>query len=258
MSEYVLYSVENGIGQLSVNRPEVMNALNNEVTNAIGALLDDAAADKNLKVLIVGSKDNFGAGADVDEFVDYTPEQVRQSPLMFACNKLELLPVPTIAAVEGYALGGALELALACDFRIAGAGAQMGFPEINLGLFPGAGGTVRLSRLIGPSRAKDMIFMGKNVDAEAALALGLVNSVAPAGEAGEKAKEMAVRLARKSAPGLAAAKQALAAAAAIPDMLPAVAETTRIFSTLMGTPDQQEGMRAFMEKRRPDFRGQRL
>lgn len=257
MAQHLVYTVEDGIGFLSVQRPEVMNALSNEITIAMASIFDAAAADKSLRALVVGSKDHFAAGADVDEFVNYTPEQVRKSPLMFACNKLEQLPMPTIAAIEGYALGGGLELALSCDFRIAGTSAQMGFPEINLGIFPGAGGTVRLPKLIGPSRAKEMILMGKNVDAAQALSFGLVNDVAPDGEALKKAREMAVKLARKSSPGVSAAKKAIDVAGEMLSTIDAVTETTRIFSLLMGTPDQQEGMKAFMGKRRPNFTGQR-
>ena len=257
MSEHLKLTVENGIAHMEITRPKVLNALNVAISEEIGALLDQIAADKTIRVLVIGSAGNFAAGADVGEFIHFTPEQVRQSALCAACNKLYNLPIPSIAAIEGFALGGGLELALACDLRVMAAGAKVGLPEIRLGIIPGAGGAARLPRLIGEARAKELIYLGRNLSADKALEVGLCNEIAEDGGAIAKALELAGKIAEKSAPAITVAKAAIQKSLSESDTTQAVEVSKEIYSHLMGTPDQLEGMQAFVEKRKPVFQALR-
>ncbi|HLB28384.1 MAG TPA: enoyl-CoA hydratase-related protein, partial [Dehalococcoidales bacterium] len=179
----LLYEKENGLGIITLNRPKDLNALNGELLGELCSLLDEVAADESARVVIItGSGDRaFVAGSDVKEMQPKTSVTIQEFVLAnrLALEKIERLPKPVIAAINGYALGGGCELALACDLRIAAENARFGQPEINLGIIPGAGGTQRLTRLIGMAKAKELIFTGDMIDAGTALSLGLVNKVVP-------------------------------------------------------------------------------
>lgn len=252
MSQQIRLSIQDGVATLSIHRPEAKNALSREIVDRMDTLLDQAAAEPGVKLLTARSQGDFAAGADIRQMAECTPEQAKAFVFTDTFQKLAALPFPTLAAIEGYALGGGLELALACDFRIASGTAKMGLPEITLGIMPGAGGTVRLARLIGPSRAKEMIFMGRTVDADRALAWGLVNEAVPAEEFESAVQEWQRRLVRQSKTALTTAKAAVERGLAL-ELEQALRQETELWSGLFSTHDQKEGMRAFLEKRKPSF-----
>jgi enoyl-CoA hydratase/carnithine racemase len=184
MAEFVRLEVEAGVGTIRIDRPK-LNALSVQVQEEIRAAAQDAASDEDVRAVIVyGGEKVFAAGADIKEMAEmtYADMVVRSGALQSALSAVARIPKPVVAAVAGYALGGGCELALCADLRIAGEGATFGQPEIQLGVIPGAGGTQRLSRLVGPSRAKDIIFTGRFVKADEAQRIGLVDRVVPDGE----------------------------------------------------------------------------
>ena len=184
MGEFVRLEADGGVGTVRIDRPPA-NAISEQVSDELrDACLEAGARDDVGAVVVWGGPRIFAAGADIKDMATHTPEQIRPvvSALGDALVVLEELPKVTIAAIAGFCLGGGLELALACDFRFAAQDANLGQPEIALGIIPGAGGTQRLPRLIGPSRAKDLVFSGRRVGAAEALAIGLVDRVLPAGE----------------------------------------------------------------------------
>lgn len=176
MSE-LRFQIEDGIGRIWVDRPQVLNALSREIIDDLDVLLDEIKDNKNVKVLIVGGEENFAAGADINGMVECNPEEAKAFAFSTTYDKLMNLPIPTIAAIDGYALGGGLEMTLACDIRIATENAKMGLPELGIGIMPGAGGTIRLPRLVGYSKAFEIIALGRQVSAAEAEAIGLVNKV---------------------------------------------------------------------------------
>ena len=198
----------------------------------------------------------FAAGADIKEMADMTVLEGHAWGSLGheCCRLLESMPKPTIAAVNGFALGGGCELALACDIRYASEHAKFGQPEINLAIIPGWGGTQRLARAIGPALAKDLILTGRSIDAAEALRLGLVSAVFPVGELLEGVLETAASLAKKSSVALSAAKDA-ANRALQGDLGAGLSYEAILFAALFATEDQKEGMRAFAEKREPEFKG---
>lgn len=246
---------DGNLAVLTLNRPEAMNALSFEILGEIGAALDAVAAMPDVRALLVtGAGDKaFCAGADIKELRGRALiEQKRGAELGQAVfTKLDALPVASIALVGGYAFGGGCELALACSFRLANANAVFGLPEVKLGLIPGYGGTQRLPRLIGESRALEMILTGRSVKADEAERIGLVNSVV-AGDLIEAGREFAARFTRYSLPVLGFARQAVTRGGDLP-----LAEGLRIeadLSTLAyRTADAEEGMAAFEEKRKAQF-----
>jgi enoyl-CoA hydratase len=208
-------------------------------------------------LVLTGAGDRaFAAGADINEMADMSVlEGHAWGTLGHECGRLlESMPKPTIAAVNGLALGGGCELALACDIRYASEHAKFGQPEINLAVIPGWGGTQRLARAVGPALAKDLILTGRTIDAQEALRIGLVSAVYRAGELLDRALETASALAAKSAVALSAAKDA-ANRALQGDLGAGLSYEAILFSALFATEDQKEGMRAFVEKRDPHFRG---
>lgn len=241
------------VAVLSVDRPEALNALSRSIVNQIDAFID--GLDDSIRALLVYGETNFAAGADVRGMMDCDEEGARAFAFSSTYNKLAALKIPTVAAIDGFALGGGLELALACDLRIASNRAKMGFPEINLGIMPGAGGTVRAARCIGVSAAMELIFTGQTIRADRALALGLVNRVVPAEELLPEALALAEQLAQKAPVALRTAKETILRCARIPDEAEAVALEGRNWAGLFGTADQKEGMRAFAEKRKAAFTG---
>ena len=254
-----LERVDPGILVIKISRPSVLNALNAEVLTELKTLLVEVAENPKTRVVVLtGDGDKaFIAGADINEMKDKSAgDGVQFAQLGHEVSKLlQLMRKTTIAAVNGYALGGGIEMALSCDFIIASEKAVFGQPEVGLGIIPGFGGTVRLPKFVGLPRAKEMIFSGRRYKAEEALAIGLVNAIYPSGEFMEKVLELAKTISQQSLPAIAYAKQLLnefSESAGLSFKLDAEAMA---FGQLFGTHDQQEGMGAFVEKRKPKFQG---
>jgi enoyl-CoA hydratase/carnithine racemase len=247
MGEFVTLETDGGIGTIRLNRPPV-NALNDQVTAEIAEAARAAAADEVRAVIIYGGEKVFAGGADIKVMAEagYAEMALRSARLHEAMSLIAGLAKPVVAAITGYALGGGLELALAADFRVAGERARVGQPEILLGVIPGAGGTQRLPRLVGSSRAKDIVFSGRMVTAAEALQIGLVDQVVPDAEVYRAALDMVKRYASGPALALRAAKQAIDAGLGV-DLATGL-EIERVqFAALFGTEDQQAGMRSFLE-----------
>ncbi len=248
MGEFVRLEVEDGIGTLRIDRPK-MNALNVQVQEEIRAAAVEASGRDDVRAVIVyGGEKVFAAGADIKEMADmsYTDMATRSGALQSAFTAVAKIPKPVVAAVTGYALGGGCELALCADIRIAGEGATLGQPEILLGIIPGAGGTQRLSRLVGPSRAKDIIFTGRFVPADEALRIGLVDKVVPDDQVYAEARAWAGRFTGAASYALRAAKEAVDRGLEVD--LDTGLELERVqFAALFATEDRGTGMRSFME-----------
>ena len=247
MGEFVRLEVDGAVGTIRLDRPP-MNALNADVQDDLRALAAEVGARQEIRaVVLYGGQKIFAAGADIKEMADmsYTDMVDRSIALQGAFTAIARIPKPVVAAVNGYALGGGCELALTADLRIAGDDAKFGQPEILLGLIPGAGGTQRLSRLVGPAVAKELVFTGRMVDAAEALAIGLVNRVVPAAEVYAEAVKLATRLARGPAYALRAAKEAIDRG--LETDLDTGLEIERIqFAALFATEDRQIGMQSFI------------
>jgi enoyl-CoA hydratase/carnithine racemase len=247
MAEFVTLETTDGIGTIRLNRPPV-NALNDQVTDELADAARAAAADEVRAVIIYGGEKVFAGGADIKVMAEagYAEMAARGTRLQGAVNLLAGLGKPVVAAITGYALGGGMEVALAADFRIAGERARLGQPEILLGVIPGAGGTQRLPRLIGPAKAKDLVFSGRMVNADEALRIGLVDQVVPDDSVYSAAVDMVKRYATGPALALRAAKQAIDAGLGV-DLATGL-ELERVqFAALFGTEDQRAGMRSFLE-----------
>ncbi|BCJ31228.1 enoyl-CoA hydratase/isomerase family protein [Actinocatenispora sera] len=246
-----------GVGVIRLTRPP-MNALNRAVQDELRAAAGEATSRDDIRAVIVyGGEKVFAAGADIKEMADegYAQMAARAPELTAAFDAVARIPKPVVAAIAGYALGGGCELALACDFRIAAADAKLGQPEIGLGIIPGAGGTQRLPRLIGPSKAKELIFTGRHVAAEEALRLGLVDALVPAGESVLDAAVASVQpYLTGPAQALRAAKQAIDGGLSV-DLASGLALESHLFAALFATEDKNVGMRAFVAKAKPDFTG---
>lgn len=251
----LIFEVTEGIGIVKINRPEALNALNKEAVDELDVLADMIKTDTDIKTLIIGSDNNFAAGADIKDMADCNGEEAGRFSFSGTFQKIESLDIPTIAVINGYALGGGLELALTCDFRIASLTAKMGFPEINLGIMPGAGGTVRLPKLIGMQAAKEMIFFGEMIDAARSFQIGLVNCVTEPEKAMDTAMEWAKKLCKKAPVALKTAKRTIVKAAETPESIYALKIEEENWAFLFGTEDQKEGMKAFIEKRKPIYKG---
>jgi enoyl-CoA hydratase/carnithine racemase len=247
MGALVRLEVADGIGTIRLDRPPV-NALNDELTASLLDVAREAGSSDEVRAVIVyGGEKVFAAGADIKEMAEagYVGMSSRASGLQAALGAVAGIGKPVVAAVTGYALGGGLELALACDFRIAGEGVKLGQPEILLGVIPGAGGTQRLPRLIGPSRAKDLVFSGRMVDSAEALRIGLVDQVVPDDDVYSAAVTMMSRYVTGPAIALRAAKAAIDHGLDV-DLATGL-EIERIqFAALFATEDQREGMRSFI------------
>lgn len=248
----IRYEFDDGIAVVTITREDALNALNAEVLGELSSALDQAVADHARCLVITGAGRAFVAGADVAAMATMTHAEAEAfSELAHSVfRKLETLPMPSIAAVNGFALGGGCELALACDLRLASEKAIFAQPEVGLGITAGFGGTQRLPRLVGPGFAKEMLYTTARVDAARALAIGLVNAVhAPEGLIAA-AMEMAAMIARQAPIAVRATKQAIADGAAV-DMDAAIKVEVAAFASCFETADQREGMGAFVEKRRP-------
>ncbi|MDQ0959034.1 enoyl-CoA hydratase/carnithine racemase [Streptomyces sp. B4I13] len=241
--------VAEGVGTIRLDRPP-MNALDVATQDRLKELAEEATRREDVRaVVLYGGEKVFAAGADIKEMqdMDHTAMVLRSRALQESFTAVARIPKPVVAAVTGYALGGGCELALCADFRIAGDGARLGQPEILLGLIPGAGGTQRLSRLIGPSKAKDLIFTGRMVKADEALALGLVDRVVPAADVYTEAHAWAAKLAHGPALALRAAKEAIDTGLET-DVETGLAVERTWFAGLFATADRETGMRSFVEE----------
>jgi len=255
----VQFRKEGLIGILTLNRPEVFNCLNLETLQTMRGLLAEIALDRDVRVLVVtGAGDKaFCAGADLKERRTMNEQQVQLfiRTIRDTFSELEKLPKPVIAAINGVALGGGTELALACDLRVMSERAQMGLTETSLGIIPGAGGTQRLPRLIGKGKAKELIFTARRVQAEEALAMGLVNRVVSADELMPAVLQLAEEIAANAPIALAQAKHAIDFGLEA-DLATGLAIESNAYQVLIPTKDRLEGLEAFKEKRKPVYRGE--
>ena len=248
---------DDGVVLLTVDRQEKLNALNPQVTEEIGQALLDVEQDAPRAIIVTGAGERaFVAGADISEMSRMEPLEAKRFTEIghAAMALLDKSPIPTIAAVNGFALGGGCELALACDIRIAAENALFGFPEVGLGILPGMGGTQRLPRLIGPALAKELIFSGRRIDAAEAKDIGLVNRVVAEGEALDAARELAAEIAANGPVAVRHAKTAANRSLDV-DLISGLEYEADQFALLFATQDAREGMGAFMEKRKPQFEG---
>jgi len=248
MGEFVRLEVADGVGTIRLDRPK-MNALNVQVQEEIRAAATEASERDDVKaVVIYGGERVFAAGADIKEMADmsYTDMVRRSGPLQSALSAVARIPKPVVAAITGYALGGGCELALCADVRFAADNAVLGQPEVLLGIIPGAGGTQRLSRLVGPSRAKDIIFTGRFVAADEALAIGLVDRVFPAEEVYDGALAWATQFAHAASFALRAAKESIDRGLEV-DLETGLELERQQFAALFATEDRTIGMTSFIE-----------
>jgi enoyl-CoA hydratase/carnithine racemase len=245
---YVTFEVADGIGTLRLDRPP-MNAIDGDVRDAVRQAAALARSSDVGGLVVVGSPKVFAAGADIKEMAGLEVADVLRlaGDLQGALDELAALPVPTVAAITGYALGGGFELALACDFRVVDADAKVGLPEITLGLIPGGGGTQRLARLVGSARAKDLVFSGRMVAAQEALELGLVDEVAPTGQVEQAARARLARYGNGARVAIAAAKSAIDAAGDT-DLKAGLQLERALFAGMFGTRDGQHGLASFVER----------
>ena len=251
----ILFDHEDGIATITFNRPDKLNALNQEMLSEFRDALEQVRQNQEIRVLLLtGAGRAFIAGADISEFLKFGPLEARQ----FSASAhdigffIEALEIPVIACVNGFALGGGLEMAMACDFIYAADSARLGQPEINLGIIPGFGGTQRLSRLVGKGVAKEMVFTGRMVDAAEAKTLGLAAQVFPADTFMAECRKIAQSLAAKGRVSLRAAKQAMDRGFDL-DLKNACLLEVDAFALCFASPDAHEGAQAFLEKRPPQF-----
>ena len=252
----VRLDVDDGVGVVRLDRPPA-NAISLQLgLDLLDALREAGSRDDVGAIVLWGGPKLLAAGADIKEMVDHGPDEIRKQvgALGDACDLLEALPKLSIAVITGFALGGGFELSLACDLRYAAQDATVGQPEVAIGVMPGAGGTQRMTWLAGLAVARDLTYTGRQIGADEAKALGLVDRVFPADEVFDAAVRDARGFARGPRGALAAAKEALREAVRTPGAA-GIAREKELFIALFGTPDQREGMRAFIEKRPPTFQG---
>jgi enoyl-CoA hydratase len=254
----VKFEKEEGIGIIILNRPKQMNALSVDLIEELSGLLDKVVKDNEIGVAILtGSEKVFCVGADIKEVSKiYTPVKARNflAKVRSLFNKIEDLEKPVIAAVGGFALGGGCELALACDLRIAAENAKFGLPEIKLGIIPGGGGTQRLPRIIGMTKAKELLYTGDPIDAKEALLTGLVNKVVAVESLMDEGRKMASKIFRQPSFAIKMAKHAVNRGINM-DVKSAIDYEARCAEMLFSTEDMKEGINAFIEKRQPTFVG---
>jgi enoyl-CoA hydratase len=256
--KHIVYSQENGLAVITFNRPKALNALNAPLLDEFRTALAHVEEDAGVRVLILtgAGEKAFVAGADITEINRLGPLAAKRFARRGAesISRLNRLAVPVIAAVNGFALGGGTEMALACDFIYAAQSARFGLPEINLGIIPGFGGTQRLPRLIGPGLAREMIYTGRMIDADEALRLGLVNRVCPDDGLMAAVMDTAGVIAAKGRAALRAAKQAVNHGLNV-DLESGLALENDAFALCLASPDAREGTTAFLEKRQAVFTG---
>jgi len=253
----LLVEVANKVATVTINRPKVLNALDEATLKELDQAFIAFEADPEVKVIILtgAGEKAFVAGGDIAAMQPLGPMAARRFAVMAQdiLGRIERFPKPVIAAINGYALGGGCELAMACDLRIASETARLGQPEVNLGIIPGWAGTQRLPRLVGKGRAKELLFTGEMIDAREAWRIGLVNRVVPAAELMEAARELAGKIAGKGQVALRLGKEAVDRGLEM-DLARANACEADLFGLCFATEDQKEGMQAFLEKRAAVFR----
>lgn len=258
MYKTLIYEKKENIGLLTINRPDKLNAISNELTSELSQLLGEIENDEELRVLIItGAGDKaFVAGADIKELVDRDAKMGRRvsRERQEIFSLMENLQIPVIAAINGYALGGGLEIALACSIRVCSEKAQFGAPEVKLGIIPGDGGTQRLPRLVGLGRAMEMILTGDFIDAQEAYRIGLVNKVLPHEELMDGAMELAQRIASRPPLAVRYAKEAVNRSQE-GDAVSGFALESYLHALACTTEDKKEGVSAFLEKRKGEFKG---
>lgn len=249
---------KDSIALIKINRPEALNALNEQVLTELDKAVGTADEDKDIRVIIITGEGNaFVAGADIagmyplDKDGGYKWGKLGQGVF----RKIETLKKPVIAAVNGFALGGGCELAIACDIRVAGNRAKFGQPEVGLGITPGYSGTQRLPRLVGKAKAMELILTGDIIGAEEALSIGLVNRVYPQKELMEQAFMLAEKIAKNAPLAVSYSKEAIVRGLESANMDDAIEVEADLFARCFETEDQKEGMGAFLEKKKPDFKG---
>jgi len=250
--EMVLFEERGQVGIITINRPQVLNALCSQVLEELGALLDKIDTQRLRALVLTGAGEKaFVAGADISEMSTLNKAEGeafgKKGNDVFL--KLEAFPLPVIAAVGGFALGGGCELSMACDIRLCSDNAVFGQPEVGLGITPGFGGTQRLSRIVGSGMAREMVFSARNIKAEEALRIGLVNAVYPREELMDQALKLAERIAKNAPIAVQASKKAMNEGASLPIQQAVVCEE-KAFGSCFDTADQKEGMGAFLEKRK--------
>jgi len=252
--ENILLNKEDKLSIITINRPESLNALNAKTIKELSTALDELDTDSSCRVIIItgSGEKSFVAGADIKEFSDFgqeKAEELARNGQNFLFNKIENLSKPVIAAVNGFALGGGLELAMACHIRYASENARLGLPEVTLGLIPGYGGTQRLPKLVGKGLANEMIFSAKMIPAQRAKEIGLVNEVYPIGDLLTKTKELATVIAHNSPMAISKAIHAVN----LSDTDKGFEAEIKYFGELFELNDKKEGVSAFIEKRKPTF-----
>jgi methylglutaconyl-CoA hydratase len=259
MLESILYTVENGIALITLNRPQAANALSVAMLTELQHILQQLKFERTIRsVIITGSGEKvFCAGADLKERAGMNETEVRKTVALIreTINEFEQLPQPVICAINGSAFGGGLELALACDIRLAADHAQLGLTETSLGIIPGAGGTQRLPRLIGKGKAKELIFTAKRITAAEAEQIGIIEHVVPREQLMEKAIKLAQQIARNAPIAVAQAKIAINRGLEV-DLYTGLKIEQMAYDITIPTKDRLEGLQAFKEKRKPFYKGE--
>lgn len=253
--ETILLETHGRVGLITLNRPQALNALNAQIVSELNQALDGFEADSNIGcIVLTGSKKAFAAGADIKEMAELTYPQIYIDDLFSDSDRVANRRKPIIAAVNGFALGGGCELALMCDFILAGDNARFGQPEINLGVLPGMGGTQRLTRAVGKAKAMEMCLSGRLIDAVEAERCGIVARIVPSDELLDEALKVAALIAKKSLPIAMMVKESVNRAFEV-SLAEGVRFERRVFHAAFATQDQKEGMAAFIAKREAEFVG---
>ncbi|MBI5631679.1 MAG: enoyl-CoA hydratase/isomerase family protein [Elusimicrobia bacterium] len=253
--KHLLVEMFGPVAVLAFNRPEALNALNHSVMESLVEAVEDLERTPAIRCLVLaGSAKAFAAGADIKEMDQASSTDFARDPHLGRWDRVGQCSKPVVAAVSGFCLGGGLELAMACDMIVASESAVFGQPEISIGVIPGAGGTQRLTRVVGKPLAMEMVLTGRRLSAREALSLGLVNRVVPVESFLDEARKLALEIAAKPPLAVRAAKEAVLKALDV-DLATGLAFERQLFYSLFDTQDQKEGMRAFLEKRAPKFTG---